>query len=207
MDPQLWAWVDRLIYDSQPWHDFHAQMQLVETAQSEAKQRVVLCDLNWTRLVHTRLAIAQFFDHPSSHHHFNEIKRAEIDFAPGYQSTGLLLLGWIAAQLQWKLAAQQNNMFHFRNAAGGRIEVQLEEQKGEPIGRCLLRSGDVEFLVVHLLGTDLLDVSYGGSGGRRTQQVMPAGGSDDVHLVSEELFRGGPHRVYLRALNCIRDLL
>ena len=45
MDPQLWAWVDRVIYDSQSWSDFDAQMQLVETAQEEARQRIVLCDL------------------------------------------------------------------------------------------------------------------------------------------------------------------
>ena len=45
-------------------------MRRVETAQAEAKQRIVLCDLNWTRLVQFRLAIAQFFDHPASHHRF-----------------------------------------------------------------------------------------------------------------------------------------
>jgi hypothetical protein len=42
MDPQLWSWIDRLIYDSQTWRDFNAQMRLVETAQREAKQRIVL---------------------------------------------------------------------------------------------------------------------------------------------------------------------
>ena len=62
MDPQLWIWVDRLIYDSQHWQDFDGQMRLVEAAQAEANQRVVLCDLNWTRLVQMRLALAQFFD-------------------------------------------------------------------------------------------------------------------------------------------------
>ncbi len=61
----LWAWVDRVIYDSQAWSDFRTQMERVETAQAEAKQRIVLCDLNWTRLVQFRLAIAQFFDHPA----------------------------------------------------------------------------------------------------------------------------------------------
>src|SRR5437762_9262769 len=28
MDPQLWAWVDRVIYDSQTWNDFRAQLHL-----------------------------------------------------------------------------------------------------------------------------------------------------------------------------------
>src|SRR6266702_6640734 len=73
MDPQRWAWVDRLIYDSQTWSNFAAQMSLVETAQQEARQRVVLCDLNWTRLDKVRFAIAQFFDHPAWHDHFTEI--------------------------------------------------------------------------------------------------------------------------------------
>src|SRR2546430_1779377 len=49
MDPQLWAWVDRVIYDSRDWNDFGSQMQRVETAQAEAKQRTVLCASNWSR--------------------------------------------------------------------------------------------------------------------------------------------------------------
>src|ERR1043165_6436063 len=101
MDRQLWAWVDRVIYDSQTWKDFRTQIQRVETAQAEAKQRIVLCDLNWTRIVQVRLALAQFFDHPSTHAHFDEIRTVEIDHAPGFRSTGLLLAGWLAAQLNW----------------------------------------------------------------------------------------------------------
>src|SRR6266403_730833 len=63
MDPQLWAWVDRVIYDSQKWSAFNEPMKRVETAQAEARQRIILCDLNWTRLYQIRLALAQFFDH------------------------------------------------------------------------------------------------------------------------------------------------
>src|SRR5256885_13142457 len=87
MDPQLWAWVDRVVYDSQTWGDFRAQMQRVETAQKEAKQRIVLCDLNWTRLVQIRLALAQFFDHPASHAHFDKIENVEIEHAAGLLSS------------------------------------------------------------------------------------------------------------------------
>jgi len=97
MDPQLWAWVDRVIYDSQTWKDFDAQMRLVESAQQEAKQRIVLCDLNWTRLDKVRFALAQFFDHPASHHRFSTIDSARIDFAPGFKSTAALFAGWLAA--------------------------------------------------------------------------------------------------------------
>src|SRR3989440_12771432 len=115
MDPQLWAWIDRLIYDSQRWRDFDGQMQLVEKAQSEAKQRIVLCDLNWTRLVHFRLAFAQFFDHPASHHHFDEIQNASIIFGNGFRSTAILFVGWLAAQLGWEIRSEKN---------AGRIELE-----------------------------------------------------------------------------------
>src|SRR5438067_6711669 len=109
MDPQLWEWVDRLIYDSHTWSKFGAQMRLVETAQQEARQRVVLCDLNWTRLDKVRFAIAQFFDHPASHHHFSKMENVSVDFAPGFKSTAILLIGWMGAQLKWKTNQQEMN--------------------------------------------------------------------------------------------------
>jgi glucose-6-phosphate dehydrogenase assembly protein OpcA len=203
MDPQLWAWVDRVIYDSQQWSDFRAQMQRVETAQAEAKQRIVLCDLNWTRLVQIRLALAQFFDHPASHDRFDEIDHVEIDFAPGYRSSALLLTGWLAAQLDWMNGdkAEQNSLW-FANSSGRMIKVSLQEKTGEPIGRCAIRCGALEFRVAHAENVDLLDVAVGERSCR-----MPAGHNDQVRLMSEELMRGGPHRVYLRAMNRMRDLL
>jgi glucose-6-phosphate dehydrogenase assembly protein OpcA len=203
MDPQLWAWVDRVIYDSQTWSEFRAQIQRVETAQAEAKQRIVLCDLNWTRLVQIRLALAQFFDHPAAHARFDEIESVEIDFAPGFRSTALLLTGWLAAQLGWTHEEQTaGNSLNFHGTSGNEIRVSLEEKAGEPIGRCKVRCGALDFTVTHSPKADLLDVAHCE---RRCR--MPAGRNDAVRLVSEELMRGGPHRVYLRAMNCVRDLL
>jgi glucose-6-phosphate dehydrogenase assembly protein OpcA len=203
MDPQLWAWVDRVIYDSHAWSDFDTQIQRVETAQAEAKQRTVLCDLNWTRLVQIRLALAQFFDHPAAHARFEEIESVEIDFAPGFRSTALLLTGWLAGQLRWTHDKQTaNNALDFRGPSGRALKVSLQEKAGEPIGRCAVRCGTLEFSVAHAENVDLLDVAVGE---RRCR--MPAGQNETVHLVSEELMRGGPHRVYHRAMNCVRDLL
>src|SRR5256886_14986828 len=108
MDPQLLSWIDRLIYDSQTWHDFNAQMRLVETAQREAKQRIVLCDLNWTRLVRFRPAFAQFFDHPGSHHHFREIKNGSIIFGNGFLPTRILFVGWRGGQIGWVIRGEEN---------------------------------------------------------------------------------------------------
>src|SRR4051794_40335405 len=67
LNPQVWNWVDRLIYDSREWRDVPKQLGLLENAQRQSRQRVILCDLNWTRIFRIRLALAQFFDHPVSH--------------------------------------------------------------------------------------------------------------------------------------------
>jgi glucose-6-phosphate dehydrogenase assembly protein OpcA len=203
MDPQLWAWVDRVIYDSQTWKDFRTQMERVETAQADAKQRIVLCDLNWTRLTQIRLALAQFFDNPAAHCHFDEIKSVEIDFGPGSRSTALLLAGWLAGQLGWTEGDQASkDALSFRAKGGRKIGITLRQTAGEPISRCAIRCGSLEFKVVQSPRADLLDVAAGA----RTCR-MPAGCNNTVRLMSEELMRGGPHKVYLRAMNCVREFL
>jgi glucose-6-phosphate dehydrogenase assembly protein OpcA len=208
MDPQLWAWVDRVIYDSQTWKDFPGQMRLVESAQKEAKQRIVLCDLNWTRLDKVRSALAQFFDHPTSHHHFAETKNAHIDFAPGFRSTALLFAGWLAAQLHWSVEkAVRNDGLQFVDSGGHKIDIELRARAGEPIDQIVLNSGEVQFVVTRAKCGDLLEVSRSQPGEKRMPQLMPAGSNDPVSLMTEELMRGGPHHVYLRAVNCVRDLL
>ncbi len=208
MDPQLWAWVDRLIYDSYNWKNFEAQMRLVETAQREAKQRIVLCDLNWTRLDKVRFALAQFFDHPASHHHFAEIENAQIDFAPGFKSTAVLLAGWFGAQLNWRCEKTKNaKSLRFADPDGRKIDIELREENGHPVGKVVLNSGGVEFVVAPAKCGDLLEVSRRARDEKAIPQMMPAQDSDPVSLLSQELIRGGPHRVYVRAVNCVRELL
>jgi glucose-6-phosphate dehydrogenase assembly protein OpcA len=208
MDPQLWTWVDRVIYDSKGWEDFPAQMHLLESAEQEANQRIVLCDLNWTRLDNVRFALAQFFDHPASHHNFAKINKLRVDFAPGFRSTAVLFVGWLAAQLNWQSdKTNVPNKLSFVSPSGGKIEVELRERSGEPIGEVAVQTPEVEFVVAHAKCGDLLEVSRGKPGEKRMPQLMPAGKNDPVSLMSEELARGGPHHVYLHAVNRLRDLL
>ena len=208
MDAQLWEWVDRFIYDSQTWKNFSAQMQLVETARREAKERIVLCDLNWTRLDNLRFALAQFFDHPASHHRLAKISKVRIHFAPGFRSTAVLFVGWLGAQLNWHIdEVKSSRELRFSGASTRHIDVELRERNGQPIHAVALTSGDVEFRVTYAACGDLLEVSRVQNGEKRTPQLMPAGNNDPVGLISEELIRGGPHHVYLNALNRVRDLL
>src|SRR6266542_1409889 len=159
---QLWTWVDRVIYDSRPWQDFPAQMRLVESAQAEAKQRIVLCDLNWTRLDQVRFALAQFFDHPASHHRLAKISKLRIDFARGFRSTALLFVGWLAAQLDWRAEKTDGeNKLQFVSASGRKIDIEIRQRDGQPIHAVTLTAGDIEFVVTHAKCGDLLEVSRG----------------------------------------------
>jgi glucose-6-phosphate dehydrogenase assembly protein OpcA len=209
MDPQLWSWIDRLIYDSQSWRNFKAQMRLVEMAQREAKQRIVLCDLNWTRLVHFRLAFAQFFDHPGSHHHFREIKNGLIIFGNGFRSTAILFVGWLAAQLGWEIRSEKNaGPIELENADGETVRIQLQEKGDDaPIASFTAQSHEIEFQVTQADCGDLLEVCRGKLGEAPGPQVLPSSENDPVKLMSEELDRGGPHHVYLRAVEKVRTLL
>src|SRR6476469_5519533 len=208
LDPQLWAWVDRVIYDSQTWRDFRAQIQRVETAQADAKQRIILCDLNWTRLYQFRFALAQFFDHPASLRRLQEISEVSIDFASGYLSTALRPAGWLAGQLNWTLEkTSTQDTLDFYTAADATIRVSFKETAGAPISQCVIKCGEVEMRVKRGEKDDLLQISTGGDGRPETRQAMPASSNDPRELMKEELMRCGQHRVYLRAMNCVRDLL
>jgi glucose-6-phosphate dehydrogenase assembly protein OpcA len=208
MDPQLWSWINRLIYDSQTWRDFNAQMRLVETAQREAKQRIVLCDLNWTRLVHFRLAFAQFFDHPSSHHHFREIESGTIVFGKPFRSTAMLFVGWLAAQLGWEIRnGKSKDSIELENSTRRAVRIELQENGEAPIGSFVAHSSDIKFEIAVARCGDLLEVWRGKSDQAPTRQLLPAGENDPIRLMSEELMRGGQRRIYLRAVEKVRDLL
>jgi glucose-6-phosphate dehydrogenase assembly protein OpcA len=206
LDPQFWARVDRFVYDSQTWRDFAAQLRRVETAQRAAKQRMVLCDLNWTRLDKLRAAIAQFFDHPASHHHFSEMKSVNVSFAPGFKSTAIFLIGWLAAQLNWKTNQQtMNGHCRFLDPNNRKIDIELREGAGAPVSEVRLESSSVEFVVRQASCGDLLEVWRSAPNERPTPQMLPAQSNEVVDLLSQELRRGGQHRVYVRAVESIRN--
>ena len=208
IDPYLWSWVDYLIYDSHTWKDYKAQLQLVETARKEADQRIVLCDINWTRLDKLRVAVAQFFDPPAAHHHFSKIEKVTITHGKGYRSTALLLAGWIAAQLKWRADGKPSNgELRFRNDVDKQVTVSMQEKEGEPIGEISLESGVTRFAVKHSPGADLLEVTRHDGGEQRLNQLMPGSKNQPATLVGEQLMRGGPHAVYLKVLDCIRPLI
>ena len=124
--------------------------------------------------------------------------------------TALLLAGWLAAQLEWEPSGTSGNSLGFEKTNGEKkstVQVTLAEKAGESINQVTVKSATAEFRIGHQPGADLLEVSFGRTGGRHMQQLLPAGKGDPVSLVQEELMRGGPHKVYLRAVEKVRAFL
>src|SRR5260221_11309656 len=103
LDAQLWKWVDRFLFDSSSWRDPSRQMQILRESVAGARSRIVLCDLNWRRLIFLRLAIAQMFDQPWAAEKIRSIKELTVVFHPEYQTTHVLLVSCFVSKLGWQL--------------------------------------------------------------------------------------------------------
>jgi glucose-6-phosphate dehydrogenase assembly protein OpcA len=132
----------------------------------------------------------------------------KITHAAGYRSTAVLLGGWLASQLKWNPSAgAKSGVLRFTNSANKQISAELKEAGSEPIGEISVQAGPTTFTVKHRDGADLLEVTRHDSGEQRMNQLMPAGTNNLVSLLSDELMRGGPHAIYLRVINSVRDLI
>jgi glucose-6-phosphate dehydrogenase assembly protein OpcA len=183
-EEQLWTWVDRLIFDSQGWTHMGEQFGLLRTTIVPHSPRMTLCDLNWTRSLYLRQAVAQIFDHPEFLDALDSISAVEIVHAPGMKTTALLMTGWMGAQLGWKLDASDAQSLRFIDGNGHDVTVTLREEPGRALGSVQLTAAQTSFLV---------EFHY----------LMPCGKDDAVSLLNDELMSGGKHKVYLKAVDAI----
>lgn len=206
LDAQLWTWVDRLIFDSQKWDDTKAQLGRLRNSLAEIKPRLILCDLNWTRLLHMRWAVAQLFDHPANLSELRKVTRARIVHAINHRATALLLLGWLMAQLRWSLVDKTGTGFVF-SRDGGRLDIELREQPGAAICELCLQSDSASFRITREITSEFYHTDVELAEGRQDHHLTPAGKDELVALLNEELMRAGKHEVYLRALASAEPLL
>ncbi len=206
IDTKLWSWVDRLIYDSQKWADPLTQIRLARQIGNLGDARTILCDLNWARLVSSRFALANLFDHASALPCLRRIDDVEIAHAPHARTTALLLLGWLAAQLGWTLDSVLSR-HAFRDTARHEINFRLVETPGACVSAVRLRAGDAEFALTRDQDAEFFHGSMRGGGVTETTQLFPAGRDRLTDVLLMELSRGGVHPLYHKALAAVEPLL
>jgi glucose-6-phosphate dehydrogenase assembly protein OpcA len=206
-EEQLWTWVDRLIYDSQTWSHVPGQFALLRNSIEPASPRMTLCDLNWTRSLYLRQAVAQIFDHPEYLGELFGLTAVEITHAPGMKSTALLMAGWMAAQLQWKLDKSDGQNVLFTDRGGNTVSVTLKEVAGRALGGIRLIAGETTIVVAHHEGSSFLHADIRLPGNRESHYLMPGGKDEIVCLLNDELMSGGKHKVYLKAVTAVVSIL
>ena len=205
LNPTLWPWIDRLIIDSLPWTHPRWQFDRLHQSLHTAKATLTLRDLNWTRSLYFRQALAQFFDAPENLTHLPALRSVGLTHAPGYRSTALLLVGWLSAQLGWTLKAPGPLVFH--SPVSGDIAIQLDEQPGPAISGCTLTCGPATFTLRRQNGERYLHAETSLPDCPPLHHLLPAGPDTTLELLDEEMTRGARHTLYLRALEAITFLL
>jgi glucose-6-phosphate dehydrogenase assembly protein OpcA len=208
IDSQLWRWVDRLLFDSVGWDDPGRQIGLLREIIRVTGSRLVPCDLNWTRVLHFRLALAQLFNHPAALRRIGGIERIAVTHAGSHRSTALLLVGFLALRLGWKPAGGTggDGELEFSVGEGGRaVKLELNRTEGPPISRVRLEFGDGSLDVTRAVGSPHLGASLQVAGCGPIETVLPAGKDGPAELLGEELMRDGRHRVYPSVLRSIES--
>ena len=200
LDKKLWGWVDRVIYDSGKWDARAEQFNLVQKIRTLTEIRTILCDLNWTRLIGARYAIAQLFDHSCALARIGTIEHVSISCTE--RTTGLLLLGWLAAQLEWKLLSHTESNF-FLSPRGTRIGFDIQVIDGPTIGRCEFQCRDATMEIVRQPASEYFQARINCREVADTTMLVPAGKDELAGILVTALGRGGKYPLYRKALAAI----
>jgi len=207
IDETLWAWVDRLIYDSQAWRNPREQFRLLHESIERAQRRLILCDLNWARSLHLRQALAMIFDHPENLALLDGLTAVTIAHAPEYYSTAVLLAGWLVAQLQLADLTTTPAGFATTGLNGGHVAFSLHAQPGRSLSVCELVAEAGSVRVQRDQQGDFFRVEVRLSSGGGYHHLVPAGSNATTSLLLWELGGGSQHKVYRRALAVADRLL
>lgn len=207
IDETLWAWVDRLIYDSQLWKEPRQQFRLLEESIDRAQRRLTLCDLNWARTLHLRQALALIFDHPENMSVLDGLTTVSIAHAPETRSTALLLASWLIAQLGLTKRAVSPTGFTFASEDGRPVQFELHPEQGRSISLCELSSNDGSVRVQRDQQGDFFRVEVRLPNGAIYHHLLPAGSNATTSLLLWEIGGGSQHKVYRKALAIANGLL
>ncbi len=206
IDPQLWTWVDRLIFDSRTWERPGQQLALVQKIAALADSRATLCDLNWARLLSLRFALANVFDHANALRSLRKIRSVAITHAPGSSTTAHLLLGWLAAQLGWQLDSVLSR-HTFRAPDRGEITFELREAEGATISECAFTADDARIAITREPDAEFFHAHIESTGHDSVSIRLPAGRDSIQDTLLMELGRGGVHPLYHKTIKVLAPLL
>ena len=205
-DSPLWQRVDRLIIDSLDWQNPSEDLRRLSDIRANFGTHLALADLNWTRTLGLRQAIALSFEAPSLQQELSGLSQLQIQHAPNARLTAMLLISWFAAQLSWEFAGKEGDVVHFNSSTAGKVHCSLKETPGEAISAISLKAAHAQLSLRREPGSSLLNVTTETSS-ITSNAHFPAGNNDLINLLSEEMTPGTRHKIYLKTLSALQPLL
>lgn len=205
LNPEIVRWVDRLIFDSADWAQPKAGFDALKPVSTLIRRRETLCDLNWTRSSHLRLAVAHLFDYPTVIEERDSIRDVEIRHARGAATQARLVLGWLAARLGWKVTGAEPGCLFLINQLGrpAIARFQTDAALEEGIGLVSIRSAKVEVRVFREPESAFFHTAICVNGICSLSDLMPLGPVSLAEIVRAELASGGRHRSYPEAFSIV----
>lgn len=216
-EERLYRMIDRLIVDSSTWPDPLAGFERVSEAMSDARHRMVLQDLAWTRTYHFRLSVAALFDDLVAQRALQEIDTVRIVAHPKHRISALMLLAWLATQAQWRpglelgLAAERaagcEECFVFESPDGRSITARVDwDEEGAPLGLVEISAPGCKVAVQRDPKAIYLQQRLE-CPGHLVSQSGPADADSDSGLVADQLSRGGKNSLFRKVLPAFLELL
>lgn len=128
---QMLAFADRFIYDGVNWTNLHFTVMQVADFFTRHEEKVAFTNFNWARLRPWRECAADFFDAGMFEEEIWELDHVRIEYMSlpgmeeGYQFRALLLLSWLAVQLEWEAIQGSPGI--------DEIRLEFKDKRGLPV--------------------------------------------------------------------------
>ncbi len=128
---------DRLVIDSVDLASMNLNLDSIEQLFSrQGAEAIAVSDINWARLTSWRALLANFYDVHEYRTALAQQERVMIEYgapagsADGIATQALLIAGWLASRLDWRIERQTNEanqtLFFARKADGSAVSLELE---------------------------------------------------------------------------------
>ena len=216
-EERLYRMIDRLIVDSATWKDPVAGFERVEEALHDARHRMILQDLSWTRTYHFRLSVAALFDDLVAQRALPEVNEVRVVAHPDHRCSALMMLAWLVTQAGWRsglelgLAAERaagcDECFLFESKDGLSITARVEWNEGSaPLGLVEVKAPDCVVSVCRDRGETYLHQRLE-CPGHSLNQSGPADADEQWELVADQLSRGGKNSLFQKVRPVFLELM
>lgn len=216
-EERLYRMIDRLIVDSSTWVDPLVGFERLGEAVSDARHRMVLQDLSWTRTFHFRLSLAALFDDLVAQRALKEVETVRIVAQSKHRISALMLLGWLVTQAEWRMglelglaaerAAGYDECFVFETREGRSVTARIEfDEEAAPLGLLELNAPGCLVSVQREAGSIYLQQRLE-CPGHKLSQSGPADADTDWEVVADQLSRGGKNSLFEKVCPAFLDLL